>query len=101
MQGSTSAVLRSFLEHPSRPADTVDVPRASGLLFTIACAPELVKPSEWILIVFGEADAGYASLEVRPSQRMLVGCRVLAVGDRDRLDSPSEMTVKIANERLK
>ena len=34
-----------------------------GFLFTVASAPELVPPSEWLPIIFGEADAGYASLD--------------------------------------
>jgi yecA family protein len=63
MQGSTSAALRSFLEHPSRPPDTLTYHELQGFLFSIACAPELVKPSEWMPMVFGEVDAGYATLE--------------------------------------
>jgi uncharacterized protein len=55
--------LRAFLEHPGRPPDTLTYHELQGFLFTIACAPELVKPSEWMPIVFGDADAGYASLE--------------------------------------
>jgi uncharacterized protein len=62
MLPSMSGGLRAFLEHPSRPPDTLTYHELQGFLFTIACAPELVKPSEWIPIVFGEADAGYASL---------------------------------------
>jgi uncharacterized protein len=32
-------------------------------LFAVACAPELVKPSEWMPFVFGEHEAEYASFE--------------------------------------
>jgi uncharacterized protein len=63
MLPSMSGGLRAFLEHPSRPPDTLTYHELQGFLFTIACAPELVKPSEWMPIVFGEGDAGYASLE--------------------------------------
>jgi uncharacterized protein len=63
MQASTSGGLRAFLEHPSRSSDTLKYHELQGFLFTIACAPELVKPSEWMAIVFGEGEAGYASLE--------------------------------------
>jgi uncharacterized protein len=58
-----SGGLRAFLEHPTRPPDTLTSHELQGFVFTIACAPELVKPSEWMPIVFGDADAGYASLE--------------------------------------
>lgn len=58
-----SVGLRAFLEHPSRPPDTLTYHELQGFLFTVACAPELVKPSEWMPVVFGEAEPGYASLE--------------------------------------
>ena len=32
-------------------------------MFTIASAPELVRPSEWMPIVFGDHEAGYDSLD--------------------------------------
>lgn len=55
--------MRSFLEDPARPAGTLRYHELQGFLFTIASAPELVRPSEWIPIVFGDHDAGYASLD--------------------------------------
>jgi uncharacterized protein len=60
---SGTLVLRSFLEHPARPAGTLRYHELQGFLFTIASAPELVRPSEWLPIVFGDHDAGYKSLE--------------------------------------
>jgi uncharacterized protein len=53
--------LRSFLEDPARPAGTLRYHELQGFLFTIAAAPELVRPSEWMPIVFGNHDAGYES----------------------------------------
>lgn len=55
--------LRSFLEHPARPAGTLRYHELQGFLFTVASAPELVRPSEWMTIVFGDREAGYDSLD--------------------------------------
>ena len=46
-----------------RPAGTLRYHELQGFFFTVASAPELVPPSEWLPIIFGEADAGYASLD--------------------------------------
>jgi uncharacterized protein len=58
-----TSVLRSFLDHPARPGGTLRYHELQGFLFTVASAPELVRPSEWMPIVFGEHEAGYESLE--------------------------------------
>jgi uncharacterized protein len=63
MPDSPGALLRAFLEDPRRPADTLRYHELQGCLFAVASAPELVKPSEWMPIVFGDRDAGYAGLE--------------------------------------
>ncbi len=55
--------LRAFLEHPSRPAGTHTYHELQGFLFTIVSAPELVPPSDWLPIVFGNEKAAYASLD--------------------------------------
>ena len=55
--------LKPFLDDPDRPAGTLRYHELQGFLFTVASAPELVPPSEWLPIIFGEADAGYASLD--------------------------------------
>ena len=55
--------LRPFLEHPARPAGTLRYHELQGFLFTVASAPELVRPSEWMTIVFGDREAGYDSLD--------------------------------------
>lgn len=34
-----------------------------GFLFAIACAPDLIKPSEWLPLIFNDQDADYASME--------------------------------------
>lgn len=56
-------VLRNFLEHPSRPANTLSYHQAQGFLFTVAAAPELVGPSDWLPMIFAEQNPGYSSPE--------------------------------------
>jgi uncharacterized protein len=51
------------LEHPARPAGTLTYHELQGFLFAVVSAPELVRPSEWLPIIFNEHDAGYATLE--------------------------------------
>ena len=48
---------------PRRPPDTLTCHELQGFLLAVACAPELVKPSEWIPVVFGRHEAEYESLE--------------------------------------
>ncbi|MGD2111880.1 MAG: UPF0149 family protein, partial [Gammaproteobacteria bacterium] len=48
------------LAAPQRPADTLNYHEVQGLLFAIACAPEVVMPSEWMPLIFDEQEAGYA-----------------------------------------
>ena len=55
--------LKDFLEHPSRPADTLSYHQVQGFLFTVAAAPEFVPPSEWLPIIFAAQDPGYGSQE--------------------------------------
>ena len=55
------STLRAFLEHPARPAGTLSYHELQGFLFTVVSAPELVPPSDWLPIIFGEEEAGFAS----------------------------------------
>jgi uncharacterized protein len=55
--------LRDFLAHPARPTGTLTYHELQGFLFTVVSAPELIRPSEWLPIIFNEHDAGYATLE--------------------------------------
>lgn len=54
--------LKTFLAAPSRPAGTLQYHQLQGFLFSVTSAPELILPSEWLPIVFGEKEAGYRSL---------------------------------------
>ena len=57
------SALQAFLAHPSRPAGTLRYHELQGFLFTVASAPELILPSEWQPIIFGDQEVEYASLE--------------------------------------
>lgn len=54
-----SARLRHFLSAPDRPAGAMTYPQLAGFLFSVACAPEMIPPSEWLPIVFNDGDAGF------------------------------------------
>lgn len=55
--------LQSFLASPERPDDTMSYHELSGFLFSIACAPDLILPSEWLPLIFNEQDPSYSSLD--------------------------------------
>jgi len=57
------APLQSFLQDPARAAGTLQYNERQGFLFAIASAPELIRPSEWMRLVFGDAEPEYASLD--------------------------------------
>lgn len=56
-------ILSAFLDDPSRPPDTLRYHELQGFRFAVVSAPELIKPSEWMPLVFGDAEPGYASLD--------------------------------------
>ena len=57
-----AALLNRFLTAPRRPKGTMTFPQLTGFLFSIACAPELIPPSEWLPIAFDDQDANYETL---------------------------------------
>ncbi len=56
-----ATVLRTFLSAPQRAKGTMTYPQLAGFLFSMANAPELIPPSEWLPIVFNDQDARYAT----------------------------------------
>jgi len=54
-----AALLRTFLSSPQRAKGTMTYPQLAGFLFSMANAPEMIPPSEWIPIVFNDQDARY------------------------------------------
>ena len=57
------STLQAFLADPARPADTLRYHELQGFLFAVASAPELILPSEWQPIIFGDKEVEYASLD--------------------------------------
>jgi uncharacterized protein len=55
--------LAAFLADQRRPAGTLSYHELQGFLFAVVSAPELIAPSEWMPLVFGDKQAGYESLE--------------------------------------
>lgn len=62
--------LKAFLEDPARPAGTLSYHELQGFLFSVASAPELIRPSEWMPFVFADKEAEYASLD---EARLILG----------------------------
>lgn len=58
-----AALLTRFLAAPERPEGTMTYPQFAGFVFAVACAPELVVPSEWLPLVFDDQEAGNESLD--------------------------------------
>jgi uncharacterized protein len=54
-----AALLQAFLSSPQRVKGTMTYPQLAGFLISLANAPELIPPSEWIPIVFNDQDARY------------------------------------------
>jgi len=65
-----ATTLRAFLEDPRQPAGTLRYHELQGFLFAVASSPELVKPSDWMPIVFGDAEPEYGSID---DARIVVG----------------------------
>jgi uncharacterized protein len=52
--------LERFLSDRDRPEGTLSYHELQGFLFAVVCAPELIRPSEWLPLISNEADMGYA-----------------------------------------
>ena len=55
--------LAQFLNAPERPEGTMSYCELAGFLFSVSCSPVLVKPSEWLPLVFSESEGGFATLD--------------------------------------
>lgn len=64
-----AAALKHFLHDRRRPDGTLRYHELQGFLFTVVSAPDLVVPSEWMPVVFGDHAAGYA--DMAEAQRIL------------------------------
>ena len=63
MSAASAPSLQAFLEQPARPADTLTYHELQGFLFAVVSAPELIRPSEWLPLIFNEQEAGYSTTE--------------------------------------
>lgn len=61
--------LAAFLAAAARPAGTLTYAELAGFLFAVATAPELVRPSEWMPLVFN--DQGSRAADGTEAQAML------------------------------
>ena len=75
------SALQAFLADPARPAATLRYHALQGFLFTVASAPELILPSEWQPIIFGDQEVEYASLD--EAQEILGRSNATALAERD------------------
>lgn len=75
--------LREALQAQQREG-TLGYCELAGFLFAVACAPELVKPSEWIPEVLGEGPDGFGSLEDAQRVMNLVMGQLMAGGNLGR-----------------
>jgi uncharacterized protein len=47
------AALAAYLSRDDRPEGSLTLPEVYGFFFAVACAPDLVRPSEWIELLLG------------------------------------------------
>ena len=57
MSENMNQLLTSFLAAPQRPEGMLTFHKLQGFLFAMACAPALIKPSEWLPLIFNEQEA--------------------------------------------
>lgn len=66
----STSILAAWLEHPDRPAGTLTYHELQGFLFTVASAPALVPPSDWMPVIFGGEEPEYEDL---PQAKKIIG----------------------------
>lgn len=67
--------LKAFLSGPKRPAEAMSYHELQGFLFTIAAAPEMVMPSEFLPLVWGNREPDFA--DAVEAQTIIGGIMVL------------------------
>lgn len=61
--------LQSFFAAKDRSPDSMKYCEAVGFLFVVACAPEMINPSEWLPVIVDEAELG--DIEHKETQEVL------------------------------
>ena len=59
LSAADASALSTFLRSRNRPEGTLKFHELQGFLFTIACSPETVQPSEWLPIISNEEEIGF------------------------------------------
>ena len=67
--------LKALLSGPKRPAGAMSYHELQGFLFTIAAAPEMVMPSEFLPLVWGDREPDFA--DVAEAQTIMGGVLAL------------------------
>jgi len=61
MTPTDNTQLIQFLASQDRPEGTLNYHQLQGFLFAICCSPELIRPSEWMPLIFNEQEAQFSS----------------------------------------
>jgi yecA family protein len=96
------ARLRSFLGDRRRPDGTMSYVELRGFLFAVAVAPLLVRPSDWLGMIFNQEEAGYRDIdEARSVLEAIFACynETVAVARADRPIAPEEVGIADSGEK--
>lgn len=76
------AVLEHFLSRPSVTSEGLSYGELRGFMFALVCAPDLVKPSEWLPMIFGGEEPEFEDLaEAQEVMEALMGLYNLTLSD--------------------
>src|SRR5690625_5346596 len=86
--------LSAFLDAPERPAGTLGLNELRGFLFAVHCSPETIMPSEWLPMLFGDEELGFADeAEASRILPILMGL----YNDIARQNSPNSRRARLPN----
>jgi uncharacterized protein len=86
---STQAnILKAFLDSPERSQKSMGYAEAAGFLFAVACAPELVEPSNWLLVVIDPDNA----VEINVDNKKAVTAALMSLYN--------DITIQVQKEKL-
>jgi uncharacterized protein len=63
LSAAEAKALGAFLSHKDRPEGTLSLHELQGFLFAVACAPELIMPSEWLPMIGDDREMRYEDLD--------------------------------------
>jgi yecA family protein len=59
LSAADTSALSFFLSSENRPEGTLNFHELQGFLFTVACSPETIQPSEWLPIISNDEEIGF------------------------------------------